>query len=91
MWSQLEVLSIWGCAQLSMLDISELIPRLLCLKLVFLPLQTKLLDCDLFYSVRDHLIGRSPPAKISFSETDIERAWKVPNCKIAELPNQQDR
>ena len=81
---------IWGCAQLSMLDISELIPRLHCLKLVILPLQMEISDRALFNSVQDHLIGRSPPAKISFSEVDIERAKKVPMCKIVELPNQQN-
>lgn len=88
MWSKLEVLSIWSLAQLTMPDISKLIPRLLCLKLVILPLGIEMFDRALYYSVWDHLLGRSPPAKIHFPKNEMYLAVMLTECKIKKLPNQ---
>ena len=65
LWSQLEVLAIWQDSQLSLPVFSELLSHLPNLKLVALPERITLNDPVLFRSIREHLLGRDHPVKIT--------------------------
>ena len=78
LWSNLEVLAIWGYTKLSMPVMSDLILHLDNLKLVTLPEKIDAYDPILHQSVRDNLLGRRPPARINF-EGGLHRR---PECHL---------